>query len=297
MRRPSHETRWSQTVILIVALVAVYIVQRVEWLQHPASGRVGLDFLALWPEFKRSAWESSVFGWLWQVFTFQFLHGSPMHLLLNCLSLYFVGPPIEQALGSRRFWKLFLFSGAGGGLLQVLLVNVFHNHFSMGVVVGASGGLFGLMAAFAVLHWDQTITMLVAFLIPLSIRAKYLFLIGIVIAGIGMLDRDSDVAHGAHLGGLLVGFFYVKWVSGDGAALFNLRRLRISSRPRELVGTRATATEGWKKAPPTLSEDLPQAEFISREVDPILDKISAHGIHSLTERERRILEAARAKMS
>lgn len=283
-----------------MTLVTVYVVQRIELLQHLSSdrvGRVGLDSLALYPSFIASEWVSSVFRWVWQVFTFQFLHGSPMHLFLNCLSLYFVGPPVEQALGSRRFWKLFIISGVGGGLLQVLMVNVFDTHFSPGEVVGASGGLFGLMAAFAVLHWDETITMLVAFLIPLSIRAKYLLVIGLAIAVVGMLDPTSEVAHAAHLGGLLVGFFFTRWMSGDSPNWFAFQRFRFTSRKRQLVSTRVTATEVWKKAPPEPSEDLPQAEFISREVDPILDKISAHGIHSLTDRERRILEAAGAKMS
>ncbi len=297
MRRSSFETRWSQTVVLIVALVGVYVIQRIELLQHSQSGRVGLDSLALTPEFHRGAWMSSIARWCWQVFSFQFLHGSPMHLFLNCLSLYFVGPSVEQALGSRRFWKLFIFSGAGGGLLQVLLVNLFSNHFSGGIVVGASGGLFGLIAAFSVLHWNQTITMLVAFLIPLSIRAKYLLALGLVIAGIGMLDRNTEVAHAAHLGGLIVGFFYAKWLGGARPSWLAWHRFRSPSRTRELVRTRVSTVEGWKKAAPTHSEDLPPAEFISREVDPILDKISAHGIHSLTDRERRILEAARAKMS
>jgi len=98
------------------------------------------------------------------------------------------------------------------------------------------------------------------------------------------------MAHAAHLGGILAGFAYLRW--GSLAEKLFVRR-RVRPRPRELMKVHLPKSGGWHKSE---SEDVPPGEFISREVDPILDKISAHGIQSLTPRERKILEAARAKM-
>jgi len=105
------------------------------------------------------------------------------------------------------------------------------------------------------------------------------------------------VAHAAHLGGILGGLAYLKWRHGLGVPLFSWPRFRRALPRRELVTARSARSSFWRKESSKLADDLPPAEFISREVDPILDKISAHGIQSLTERERKILEAARAKMS
>jgi hypothetical protein len=111
---------------------------------------------------------------------------------------------------------------------------------------------------------------------------------------IGMLIPHSGIANAAHLGGILTGFFYVR--------LLVQRRLpqwEISARPqppRELAA-RLKENLPWrsKAAPP--AEEQSAAEFLQNQVDPILDKISAHGIQSLTAREREILESARKKMS
>jgi hypothetical protein len=67
--------------------------------------------------------------------------------------------------------------------------------------------------------------------------------------------------------------------------------------PRELVGVPAQKASLWRRQPPRAAEELPTDEFLSKEVDPILDKISAHGIQSLTDSERKILEKARDRMA
>jgi hypothetical protein len=109
--------------------------------------------------------------------------------------------------------------------------------------------------------------------------------VGIVFPG------GSDVAHAAHLGGMLFGIFFIRY-----ALDWHWPRLRLPRpKARPLVRVQSDKTVYLSKSNPI--EDLPAEEFLSREVDPILDKISAHGIQSLTERERRILEAARAKMA
>jgi hypothetical protein len=105
------------------------------------------------------------------------------------------------------------------------------------------------------------------------------------------------MADAAHLGGILAGFLFIRLlVQGRG---FRIRWASSPSvrRPRVLVRTAAGKRAPWQNATPRNLDALPAEEFISREVDPILDKISAHGFQSLTERERQILEQARSKIS
>jgi predicted hotdog family 3-hydroxylacyl-ACP dehydratase len=124
--------------------------------------------------------------------------------------------------------------------------------------------------------------------------AKWLLLVEAVVA-VGGLFMGGNTANGAHLGGMLTGIAFIKWASWweslTGGSWGAGTRRRVS-RPVVRAGVLRAA-----RRPRGNGEELPPAEFISREVDPILEKISAHGIHSLTEREREILEAARSKMA
>jgi membrane associated rhomboid family serine protease len=286
-----HQAPWSTALILVVANTAVFALQLIFQLFYDSSPSPIERYFALNPR----DW----LGWIYQLFTFQFLHSGPLHLILNCAMLYIFGWPVEMALGRTEFLKLYLVCGALGGLVQIGCSWMFPGHFGMLSVVGASAGVFALIAAFAAMNWDASITTLLAFIIPVTMRAKYLILVMGILAVLGMLEKMSGVAHAAHLGGLLAGLAYIRFLIQADRTLFDWRRFR-HSRPRpELVEARSSKRSFWQKPQPTpnANEDLPPAEYISREVDPILDKISAHGIQSLTDRERKILEAARAKMA
>jgi hypothetical protein len=121
-----------------------------------------------------------------------------------------------------------------------------------------------------------------------------------------VIPSNDHIAHAAHLGGLLAGVAWVKFGWRDHgqtpwAGLFEWwrrwRPLQSRQRKRELVRAASLRAKPWLQTSASVQADLPTDEFISKEVDPILDKISAQGIQSLTERERRILEAARKKMA
>ena len=134
--------------------------------------------------------------------------------------------------------------------------------------------------------------------IPVSMRARTLLWISIALAVFGMVVPSDHLADAAHLGGIAAGCFYVRRIVQGGGWRFAWPSTRTPRRrPLELVKTAAARQPAWKRAANAPAEDLPPEEFISREVDPILEKISAHGIQSLTDRERRILEAARARMA
>jgi membrane associated rhomboid family serine protease len=233
--------------------------------------------------------------YLWQFLSFQFLHAGPIHLLLNSWGIYVFGRAVEDAIGRSRFLQVYFISGALGGLLHVAGSAVWPNHFGQNVI-GASAGLFGLIAAYGALFPEQRLTLLLFFILPVTLTARVLLISSAFLAVCGLLMVNDNIAHGAHLGGLVAGLAYIHWIVRSDWTWLRWRwRAFRTERPRELVSTSSSRASWPRSTPP--AEEVPSAEFISREVDPILDKISAHGIQSLTDRDRKILEAARAKMA
>ena len=272
------------TVTLLIALVAIYILQSclVYFAGYPLSEWFGLSLHGM-KEFH-----------IWQIITFQFLHQVPLpfHLFFNCLGLYFFGRAIEDALGSWGFLRLYFGSGIFGGIVQLAAAWLLP-HYPDGPVIGASAGVMGLLAAYATLFPMRDVTIFVI-IFPITLRAQYLFWIALLLSAYGTIVPFSNYAHGAHLGGLLMGVAYIRWAAHQ--ARFGWHPFQTRQRKRELVKAASVKVTRWSRPRNKSLEDLPPEEFISREVDPILDKISAHGIQSLTPRERQILEAARAKM-
>jgi membrane associated rhomboid family serine protease len=295
MRTP-YRPGWSMTTILCVTLVACFLGQMV--LQAVMGEGWMLDNLAL-------SLNGLAHWKIYQLITFQFLHGGLFHLLGNLIGLYFFGRAVENILGSKEMLKLYLVSGTIGGLLQVglqlVLRQVLPDYFESGVV-GASAGVFGLIAAFAIHAPDNPITLLVFFVLPVTFPAKVLLMVegGISILGVlapflKMPSLAGNVAHAAHLGGMLTGMAWMRWAMTTHRSFAFWRP--FSKRPPSKREVASPSPKRALKSARKKSEELPPAEFISREVDPILEKISAHGIHSLTERERQILEAARSRMA
>lgn len=233
-------------------------------------------------------------GWLWQLLTFQFLHFDGWHFVFNMFGLFIFGRAIEESVGKKDFLWLYLASGIVGGLLQVLLGMVFPARFGA-PVVGASAGVFGLVAAYAMLNPDREI--LLFFVLPMRVR-HFVWIAGGVSLFYVLVPPESSqtaIAHGAHLGGLLGGLAYVRLIIQSGWSLPSWRPILLRRRPvQPRPGT--GGFKPWQEPTPPEPVDHPKGDFISQEVDPILDKISAHGMQSLTPRERKILEAARSKM-
>lgn len=299
MRTPSWESGRGVTFYLLIVTTAFFVLQSVveyylpSFANPPTSGINRYFALSL---------EGLSKGYVWQLLTYQLLHGGVWHLVFNLLAIYFFGRALEETLTRADYLRLYIGSGVCGGLMQVLFAALFPHQFG-GAVVGASAGAMGLVAAFATLFPERQLTLLVLLIIPVSMLAKTLLYISLAIAVFGLLIPTGNIANAAHLGGLLAGIAYIRWAVQSDFLADSLRALRPKPRPRprELVSTEARKPSAWPvtkpAAKPTADHlDLPAGEFISREVDPILDKISAHGLQSLTERERKILELARAKM-
>jgi membrane associated rhomboid family serine protease len=287
--------QWSASVVLMIVLVITFAFQRI----NDVYGKPGIeDSLALTPA-------AFVRGHVWQLLTFQFLHNSLWHLIGNLMGLWFFGRWVENILGANRFLVAYFGCGVVGGLLQSALMVLFPAHFGA-LVLGASAGVMGIFAIFARLESDSEIRL--NFILP--IRAGILLWITVGISLFFTLvpsPRGGGIAHAAHLGGILAGLAWVKlgwhrdfvalpWENLLGRLRF-WRPFQARQRKQELVRAASAQSRPWRTAGVKAEPDLAPEEFISREVDPILDKISAHGIQSLTERERKILADAQKKMA
>lgn len=199
----------------------------------------------------------------WQFVTYLFLHAGVLHLVFNMFVLWTFGRDVEAALGTRRFVAFYLLCGAGAGLCAYAF------YPPPAVILGASGAVFGVMTAFAMLYPDRVLTLLVFFVIPVRMKARQLVLL---FAGIELLFVVSNpyggvIAHFAHLGGALCGFLAMRWYGlGEWRILEGRRRGGFQAR---------VSGEGEE-----------------RDVDEVLDKIARHGIGALTERERELLRRA-----
>jgi membrane associated rhomboid family serine protease len=283
MRDAYHAPR--ATTVLIVTLIVLFVIQSV------------LFFYGDFNSFRFFGLTVSGLseGKVWQLLTFQFMHSCPWpwHVLANCLGLYFFARPVEEMVGTKKFLALYFLSGFIGGLVQLLVTMGLPRHPDI-PVVGASAGVFGMIAIFCSLHPMQELTTWIYFF-PINIRAIYLLWFLGLLSLFGTIVPFDYLAHGAHLGGIMVGLAYVRWVhSSNGLAEWWAKRQPHRSRP--MVKVRFRKSSSWAEESRVQPREGSAADFISKEVDPILDKISAHGIQSLTPRERQILEAARAKM-
>ncbi|HEU4401820.1 MAG TPA: rhomboid family intramembrane serine protease [Candidatus Polarisedimenticolia bacterium] len=179
---------------LIIANVAVFILQ-VLAISH--GGRGIESIFGLTP---RLVFDSL---WLWQPVTYMFLHTTDWlgHLLLNMFMLWMFGTEIERIWGTREFVKYYFLCGIGAGLMTCLI-------FPDSTTIGASGAVFGVMLAYALLFPNRQI--LFWFIFPMRALSFMLLCAGIEMY---LLFRLQDgIAHLAHLGGMLFGYLYLKRV-------------------------------------------------------------------------------------
>jgi len=209
----------------------------------------------------------------WQFFTAILLHDGPWHLAGNVLILYLLGRDVESIIGQRQFLFLYLAGAVAGELGHLFLMP------ATSVLFAASGGVAAVVVTYAIILPELELTSMILLLIPVRLKAKYLAWGAFAIAIWGVtLDRGGTVAHSAYLGGIVAGWIY--------AHLLGFGRVSILQRK---VRQRHTETERYRAMTPD--------QFISEEVDPILEKISREGLQSLTWSERRTLARAQEKIA
>lgn len=245
---------------LLIINIAVFVLQKIA-----PGDDVLVGWLGLTPQL------ALLKAHIWQFVTYMFLHGGAVHIFFNMLFLWMFGSEVERILGSKEFLKLYLICGIGAGLLHL-----FFNFDS--TVIGASGAVYGVMVAFAVLFPERVITLLLFFFLPVNLKAKYLVMIFV---GISLLSLGSNdgVAHFAHLGGAAIGFVYMK---------FDWRL--------DYFGTWFRQKKESRRVVQRLKKDQAMNE-IRKRVDEILDKINEVGFDRLDDDEKRILKDASQRYS
>lgn len=209
---------------------------------------------------------------LLRLVTYQFAHSflDPFHLLINMLLLYFFGTFVEEAIGSRRLYWLYLIAGIVGGVTQVLLTRIIGRDVPM---VGASGAIYGILVYAACMAPRMRVLVII---FPVELR----WMVGVFV-GIGVYMTylqltagvDDGVAHGGHLGGALWGFAAYRMPQG-GREWAWVGRLRAWRDERE----RRTEHE--------------RQEIL----DQLLEKVHREGLQSLTPAERRFLDQTSRRM-
>ncbi|MFA6316055.1 MAG: rhomboid family intramembrane serine protease [Elusimicrobiota bacterium] len=210
--------------------------------------------------------------WVWQPFTYLFLHSGFFHLLFNAFCLWMFGMPIETQWGTAEFLKFYFLCGLGAAAASVAL-----SPHSGVPVVGASGAVFGLLVAFAMLYPDAVVYLY--FFLPVTAR-QMAVICGVIELFAAATESGSGVARFAHLGGLLTGYLYIRW--------WWVLKIRAKAWAQAAV-PKAPAAPG--RRPPRAPErrGTEPAPASMDDVDRILDKIIAQGIDSLSEDEKAVM--------
>ena len=147
--------------------------------------------------------------WVWQVATYMFQHGGIFHIVFNMLALWMFGAELERIWGTRYFLKFYFVTGIGAGALTVLFSTLpfaFAQQVQHSIVIGASGAIYGLLLAYALYFPDRPIYMYFVFPIPAKV---FVAIIG-AIAFFSSLSEAGGTANATHLGGLIIGYLFLK---------------------------------------------------------------------------------------
>lgn len=179
---------------LIFINVVVFIISAI---MPPIEG-----WLALWNV------ESANFR-PYQLFTYMFCHADFIHIFFNMLLLSFFGPILEEFWDQKQFLLFYIITGIGAAVFNILMAQVF-GIGEFGVMIGASGAVYGVMTAFGVTFPNMELRL---FLLPVSFKAKYMVMVLGAIAIIsGFRPAAGDgIAHLAHLGGIVVAIILLQF--------------------------------------------------------------------------------------
>jgi len=285
---------------LLITNVIIYILQSLfegYTIDGVSLGKYILGYFALHPFSSFS--ENSLFQlWPWQFISYQFLHGTNMHLFFNMFALWMFGNELEVLWGSKRFLAFYLLCGVGAALLQASIAD--------NITIGASGSVYGIMFAYAYTFPDRQIMMFPLFIpIPARIYVGGLMIIGLIS---GVSGSNSGIAHFAHIAGAISGFLLLKY--GDrtkilssveklfkfksGLSPYGVWQGYSNPKPKPSVNfmRRETVVEKPKTHVPTAKPkifNISGEEVTQSKIDEILDKISASGYQNLSDKEKNIL--------
>jgi membrane associated rhomboid family serine protease len=211
---------------LLIAIGVIFVLQA--FTQDAYTGLFAVTPKLVWQK-----------GWLWQPFTYMWVHGGFMHAALNCFVLWMFGSQMALAWGPQRFLRYYLICGVGAGVIISLWPYVSYG-FGLGSefqllipTLGASGAVYAVMLAYS-LTWPERTIMLI--FPPVAFRA--IWLIPIVFVMTYLMDPRGNVSHLGHLGGVIVGWIYLRRIGRAGPLLsmsqikYRWRRYRMRQKLR-----------------------------------------------------------------
>jgi len=241
--------------ILVVANVAVFFLENLLGIEQLFNRYLGLVPFYVINDY-----------YIWQLFTYMFLHGGLWHLLINMVVLWMFGSEIERYWGRKEFLGYYFITGIGSAILTTAF-----SYNSTVPIVGASGAIYGVLLAYGMMFPNRVIYLY--FLIPVKVKYFVLFIGGVAFIS-SITDKSGSISHLTHLTGMLIGYIYMK------------SNVRISDLSR---------TFGELK----IKREVKKAERVSRsydnmrqEIDSILDRINEVGYENLTDDEKHKLEEA-----
>lgn len=256
---------YPATKAILIGIVSIHVLMAfVRSADRPLAYAIE-DFLALSPEHVLKGFR------VWQLVTCALLHGGVWHMVVNCIGIFFFGRLVEQRLGARRYLRFLLAAQLTASLGFLFLASLQDTRLPM---IGASGIDFGLIVLSAFWYPGLQVMFLFVLTTPLWVLAAIYVFVEVMM----LLEGGGGVAHAAHLGGALYGFFYYRWV-GEFDQLF------------AFVGN-------WqaRRRRRRLEYDRRSREALRGEVDRILDKVNREGMTALTEEEKRVLKEASARL-
>jgi len=196
---------------LLIINVGVFIFQAL--LDHSFIILFGLVPYLVWREL-----------YIWQLFTYQFLHGGLFHLLFNMLALWMFGCDLERRWGTQFFLRYYFICVVGGAILN----SVFIPDQTI-PSIGASAGVYGILLAYGLIYPDRIIYFY--FLFPLKMK-HFVMIIGAISLYSSIMATHSGIAHLAHVGGMGFGYFYLRWGNPWVWARIYLDQYRLAQRKR-----------------------------------------------------------------
>ena len=258
---------------LIIANLVAFVPVTILRIAHQPPWEV--KFFAL-------SWEGLSHWFVWQPLTHIFLHFEPWSLVFSVLVLWFLGRDLEYHMGPMALMKLYALAALAGAMGYLPLSALLNDSSPF---FGSESAFLAILVAYATLWPDRPIMF--------DVTAKWWAIIFTGATSWYMVVTWGPVFLG-HLGGVAAGYLFVK-VAGYSPSPAWLEK--IESFFRRFRRNKPEPQYPTFKVPkPLPPEDMDTEEYISKEVDPILDKISREGMQSLTAREKRILERARQKM-
>jgi membrane associated rhomboid family serine protease len=203
---------------------------------------------------------------IWQLFTYMFLHGGFWHVFFNMFIFWMFGTELEKEWGSKQFLKYYFICGVGAGIINILLTS---SDPSYPGTVGASGAIYGIMVAYALRYPDRLVY--IYFLFP--VKVKYMVGFLAIISFLSTWNAQGDgIAHAAHLGGMLVGFIYLKYWQH----FYKVKSMFQQTTKKPVSKSSGTGDE--------------KVEYYRKKIDELLDKINRVGYLNLTDEEKELLE-------